>query len=240
MFFTTLAYTIFAFMSFWLLYYWGQKQLFPTWKKERNKVNFIFYHKTLGILLFGLIPLVLAWWYLPERLLKSSLIIQDPETTILWSLGLMALIWPLSKKMAQHKSTQAVYPQMRITYWAPSLFILNALFWILYMGAYELLFRGLLFFSSIEAMALWQAIFVNVFIYSLVHIPKGKREVIGALPFGIVLCLGTYFTGNFLFAFITHAFQAVCVEYFSIIHNPDMKFLKSSDQIYETGKSKLS
>ncbi|PSR06122.1 MAG: hypothetical protein BRD49_02125, partial [Bacteroidetes bacterium SW_10_40_5] len=215
MFFTTLAYTVFAFMSFWLLYYWGQKQLFPTWKKERNKIYFIFYHKTMGILLFGLIPLVLAWWYLPEHLPRSCLTIQDPETIILWSLGLMALIWPLSKKMAQLKPTQAVYPQMRITYWAPSLFILNVIFWFLYIGAYEFLFRGLLFFSSIEVMALWQAILINVVIYSLLHIPKGKGEIIGALPFGIVLCLGTYFTGNFLFAFITHGFQAVCVEYFS-------------------------
>lgn len=240
MFYITVAYTVFAFLTFWLLYYWGLKEWFPTWKKERNKINFVFFHKTLGILLFGLIPLLLVWWYFPEQLLKSGLTIQDPLTIILWSMGLMALIVPLSKKMAELKATQAVYPQMRIKYWTASLFVLNAIFWFLYIGAYELLFRGFLFFSSIEVVALWQAILMNVVIYALVHIPKGKKEIIGALPFGIVLCLGTYVTGNFLFAFITHGCQAVCVEYFAIVHNPETKFLKSSDQFSEAKKSKLS
>ena len=73
-------------------------------------------------------------------------------------------------------------------------------------------------------MGLWPAIGLNIVLYSLVHIPKGLHEILGALPFGIILCLAAYDTGSFWIAFIAHGSQAVINEFYAIRFNPAMDF----------------
>jgi len=42
-------------------------------------------------------------------------------------------------------------------------------------------------------------------LYVLIHIFDSKAEILGAIPFGIVLCLFSYFTNNIWAAFIIHS-----------------------------------
>lgn len=92
----------------------------------------------------------------------------------------------------------------------------SALSWIAYLFSYEVLFRGLLLFSAREAIGYWPAIILNTGIYSLVHYPKGIKETLGAVPFGIIICVLTFKTGNMLIAFFTHTILALSNEWLSI------------------------
>jgi membrane protease YdiL (CAAX protease family) len=75
---------------------------------------------------------------------------------------------------------------------------------IIFLLMYEFFFRGVLFFSLLEALTLFWAIFICTSLYILIHIFDSRQEIIGAIPFGIVLCLLTFYTQSIWVPFIIH------------------------------------
>lgn len=99
----------------------------------------------------------------------------------------------------------------------------NAFTWIAYLFGYELMFRGLLLFTTVEFMGAWPAIILNTALYALVHIPKNLEETIGAVPLGLLLCLITLSTGTFWVAFGVHVCLALSNFFFSLRNHPEMQ-----------------
>ncbi|HEX2977454.1 MAG TPA: CPBP family intramembrane glutamic endopeptidase, partial [Bacteroidales bacterium] len=138
----------------------------------------------------------------------------------LWALLLMTLIILINYFNASSPQNLAMYPQIRRNEWSYSLLATSALSWLSYILAYEFLFRGYLLFSSIQVIGLWPAIILNTIIYSLVHFHKGIKEMVGSLPFGIILCYLCYLTGSIWIAVIAHSTMVLSNEWFSIQKNP--------------------
>lgn len=69
---------------------------------------------------------------------------------------------------------------------------------------YELFFRGVLFHSSLVFTGLSGAILINLILYTLIHSFNSRKEIIGCIPFGIVLCLFSYYTNSIWPAFLIH------------------------------------
>ena len=82
-------------------------------------------------------------------------------------------------------------------------------------------FRGFLLFACLP-WGIWPAITVNVLVYALAHLPKGMREVWGAVPFGIYLCIVTLVHGSVWIAFALHMAIAVVNEIVSLNAHPEM------------------
>jgi membrane protease YdiL (CAAX protease family) len=82
--------------------------------------------------------------------------------------------------------------------------------WILYLLMYEFYFRTLLF--PYHDGNLVSAIAINVCFYVLAHTHHGK-EAIGAIPYGIIICLVTASTGNLWAAFLSHLALAFIVQF---------------------------
>ncbi|MBK7407616.1 MAG: CPBP family intramembrane metalloprotease [Saprospirales bacterium] len=72
------------------------------------------------------------------------------------------------------------------------------------------------------------ALAVNVAIYSIAHIPKGIGEALGAIPFGIIVCLAAAATGNIWFPFLVHCVLALSNDWFSLYFNPEMHLKKAN------------
>ena len=117
------------------------------------------------------------------------------------------------------------YPQLRVFRWTSRLLFLNCLSWLFYLAVYEILLRGFLLFPSIQSLPLSYAILLNLLLYSLAHLPKGRKETLGAIPFGLLLCVLTALTGNIWNAFIIHSTLALSNDIFSIKANPRMLFV---------------
>jgi membrane protease YdiL (CAAX protease family) len=96
--------------------------------------------------------------------------------------------------------------------------------WAIYLLGDEFLFRGILFFSGIDILPLWLNITINCILYAVAHLPKGKLEIIASLPFGVVLCLISYYTGNFWAAWLIHLTLALSNSLIAIKANPLMQF----------------
>lgn len=76
---------------------------------------------------------------------------------------------------------------------------------LVFLLAYEAFFRGVLFWFCLQYFGLVNSILINLFFYGLIHIMDSKKEILGSIPFGIVLCLFTYYSSSIWPAFIIHA-----------------------------------
>ena len=58
---------------------------------------------------------------------------------------------------------------------------------ILFLCSYELFFRGLLLFDCIKWRGIYPAILLTTFFTVLIHVFTNKKEMLGCIPFGIIL-----------------------------------------------------
>lgn len=151
----------------------------------------------LGILLFGT-----GFWvfFLDFQFLISNSGFDDLFGNILL-LIIILISGYLSKRSASKyfwelDTSSVVKPREQILYFSiriPFLFF------------YELFFRGILLHSSLIFTNLFGAIFINLILYTLIHSFNSRKEIIGCIPFGIVLCLCSYYSGSIWPAFLIHA-----------------------------------
>jgi membrane protease YdiL (CAAX protease family) len=74
----------------------------------------------------------------------------------------------------------------------------------LFLFSYEFFFRGVIFFSCLGSFNLLTAISITTVLYVLIHSFDSRNEILGAIPFGIVLCLFSYNTNSIWPAFLIH------------------------------------
>jgi membrane protease YdiL (CAAX protease family) len=79
----------------------------------------------------------------------------------------------------------------------------------------------------VQSFGTWNAVALNLALYSLIHVPKGWKEAIGSLPLGFLMCMLCLQAGNIWPAFIAHGFLALSNEWFALANHPDI-FIKKS------------
>ena len=132
-----------------------------------------------------------------------------------WSIALGILLITITYINVRN-SKKSQYPQFKIDRWTFSHKFLTYITWILYIVAYEFMFRGILLFGTVEEMGYLPAIILNVFLYAFVHIPKGGKEVLGCVLMGPVLCILALKTHSIIIPIIVHVSLCVSNEFFSI------------------------
>ena len=79
---------------------------------------------------------------------------------------------------------------------------------------------------------------VNTIIYSLAHVPKGNREALAAIPFGIILCYLTIKTETIWIAVFVHLALALSNDYFALAESKTM-LVKKEEMNREEKKGSL-
>jgi len=150
----------------------------------------------LGILLFG----ILFYLIIPEyRFLINS--IEIPKLNIVLLILVIVLTsgflsFTSVKKKLKDKTERSQYKSSQGWIY----FIIRLIF----LFSYEFFFRGVLLFTLIDTYGLTIAIIICTSLYVLIHAFDTRAEIIGAIPFGIILCLFSYFTNSIWAAFIIH------------------------------------
>lgn len=187
----------------------------------------VLYQRLLGCTLYGLVPALIIVLVFQRPLAQYGFATANMMKSFLWWLPLAVLGVFLTYIGARNENSLAMYPQIRVRQWNRGLLWVSALSWITYLVGYEFLFRGYLLFSCLESFGYWPAIIINICLYSLFHIQKGYREVVGSLIFGFLLCYLTLHLGSFWFAVFIHVTMALSNEWFSLGFQPDMKLVKN-------------
>ncbi len=217
--------------GYFLYYFMGRSHLhFHRIPLIASRYHFSVAHvviqRSWGLLLLGLVPLGLSITLFRLEPSDVGLGFRFDAPPPLFYFLLLPLIILLSYYHAPRTSNLNRYPQIRVNDWSAGLLILSSVTWILYLMAYEFLFRGLLFHTSLEVMGHLPAIALNCIIYAIAHLGKGATEVLGAIPLGILLCYLTLVTGNIWGAVVIHSVMALSNEWFSIRAHPDMSLKK--------------
>lgn len=134
----------------------------------------------VGIGLFGLVPLLVTNFSYPAFSAKTS-----GELPTFLILVLVVILLFFSPRLA---SVAVVTPYSQERY--PSLFYLAGYFLlrIIFIATYESWFRGFLLTDSIVRFGLPASVYLNVGLYALLHTVNGKKEMVGCIPFGLLLC----------------------------------------------------
>ncbi|MFG6686295.1 CPBP family intramembrane glutamic endopeptidase [Mariniflexile sp. HNIBRBA6329] len=150
----------------------------------------------LGIVLFG----ILFYTIIPDlRFLVDSITIPRLYVLLLF-LSILFLCAYLSKLSANEFEIENEDKSHYDFSNAWVYFIIRFSFLL----CYEFFFRGVLLFKFLEFTNLPLAILYGTILYVLIHIFDSKKEIIGAIPFGIVLYVFTYFTNSIWYAFFIH------------------------------------
>jgi len=193
-------------------------------RQDESRLRIVMFRRVLGAGSFGLIPLLLILIFYNGKYSDFGLSFIHFHQSLLWVVVLGFLIIPMNYFAARKPTNLEQYPQIRKKEWTGGLIITSALSWIAYLTGYEFMFRGWLLFGTAIYTGTWPAIAINTAIYSLVHVPKGLNEAIGAIPLGIILCIATVSTGTIWVALLTHILLALSNEWFSIKYHPEMSF----------------
>lgn len=165
---------------------------------------------SLGILFFG----VIIYLIIPEyNYLINTLEIPELNTSLLiLVIALISALLALKsvKKNLNNNTENSYYNLYHARYYFPirTIFLLS----------YEFFFRGVLFFNLLELQGLFIAIMISTLLYVIIHIFDTKEEIIGAIPFGIILCLFSFFTNSIWAAFIIHMALSVVYEVSMFYH----------------------
>ena len=149
----------------------------------------------LGIILFGII----FYTILPElRFLVN--VIEIPRLHVLslffMVLFLCAFVANASvKRQGLHTQISGYNFSNAWTY-----FIIRFVFLL----CYEFFFRGVLLFQFLEYVPLFPAMLYSTLLYVLIHSFDSRKEILGAIPFGFVLCLFAYYTNSVWYVFLIH------------------------------------
>lgn len=218
----TIGYVIYYFIA-------HSESLLLRFKKKFGEIHghtrFLWMTRYLGAVSIGLLPALLVMLIAGNSPADYGFQLGDGWHTLYWIVGLAALILPLTRSNARKSETHKFYPNVREREWTKSMVFHNAITWVIYLFGYELMFRGTLLFASVRAFGAWPAIILNVAFYTLVHMPKSMKESIGAVPFGLIVCLITLSTGSIWGAFALHVVMALSTFFFTLHYNQEMKML---------------
>lgn len=169
---------------------------------QENGIEVLNTRHILGILIFGLGGVI---FFSNSEILIWKNFMEDPALSLA-----VALFATISMDLSISDASQNIsIPALPFT-------MINALGYVIirlvFLFSYELFFRGVLFFFSLQYVNLVYAILINLFFYALIHGFDSRKEIIGSLPFGIVLCLFTYFSGSIWPVFIIHVCLSIGYE----------------------------
>ncbi len=144
---------------------------------------------------------------------RESQILEHPflmDRSVAWtsmiSIILMIAMAAVSTALAHGK---AGYPQIKTERWHLTLIVANAVAWFAYLLPYEFLLRGILFSAFLHITGIAAAILFNIVIYVAIHLHKPRKEMLGCIPFGLLLCIMTLLTRSLIPAVMLHASMAV-------------------------------
>ncbi len=141
---------------------------------------------------------------------------------ILFGLGVSAITVSLILLNPNKKYFTKKYPQMRISQWGTREIVINLITWVLYLSAYETMFRGYLLFS-LKDLGMLPALAIIQTLYIIIHLPFGGLVTAGTIPFGIAVGWLSWREETFWIAFIAHIAVTFTHTLQSAMLNPEMK-----------------
>ena len=210
---------IVVFLSYFLVS-WVYKRLgvpnLESALKVRNGLRLLNLKHSLGIVLFGVLCFIALnhLGYLVTIVEIAKLYILIPFFILL--IASTYVSWNTVKKVDAEDKSHYSFTNAWLYFFVRFTFLL----------CYEFFFRGVLLFTLLEYFGVIESITLATFAYIIIHLFYSKKEIIGTIPFGIILCYLTIETQSIWYAFLMHLALSAVYE-ISIFYQLTLKPLKS-------------
>ena len=211
-------------LTFYYIYYYFSEYKSKNYSLKKIKMKSFLIKKFKGFVILGIIPGIFYYLHNGSIIKQFGLSINNLSENFLLIIGLAASIG-LVLFINQKNRPLTNSLQVDLKDWNLWFFTLNAFGWLIYLSAYEFLFRGILLFECTEHFGFSTAIVINCIIYSAIHMVYGKEQAIGALFFGALSCFLTLKFGTLYIPFFMHLSLSLFSDFFSIKYNPTLKFV---------------
>lgn len=170
----------------------------------KQEAAFINYKLLAGILITGIVN---VYWLLTTG---NGHLLGFPVNKGVWIIVLVSI----AALFTGYASAKKIFPSQFTSEYVPSTFFIvtYVLFRTLFLIGYEFFFRGVVLFSMLIDAGEKAAIALNVLLYMLLHSFSNRKELIGTIPFGILLCAVTLFYQSVWPAIIIHVCLALSHE----------------------------
>ena len=162
-----------------------------------------------GKLLSGIAVFVIGCRYY-SSLHESNMQVFDPAWSNEWSLT--CLVITIAAGMTGYKAARNNSSNNLPYSLNAFLLVIYLLLRIVFLVLYECFFRAVLLFILLNEVEVMPAILINVTLYTLVHCYSNRKEIIGCIPFGFLLCIVTLLHHSVWPAIIIHLALAMSYE----------------------------
>ena len=168
-----------------------------------------------GIVLFGILSYIMIpeFRYLIEPVEIPKLHVLVPFLLVLF-LSVYVSLSESKKHLSNFENTKYLHHVTAALLYFSVRFV--------FLLSYEYFFRGVLLFNLLQHNSIVLAITYCTILYVLIHIFDSKKEIFGAIPFGIILCLFSYFTNSIWYPFLIHLALSAVYE-ISVFYNLTLK-----------------
>ncbi len=194
-----------VFVGTWISKYNKSNRLFDAQGVLAAKSSILLGLHVAGISLLGLFPIILLKKS-PEIILTGSRF-PDFLWLIVWVLLLIVIV---ATGLRAGRNIQ-IYQQYRHGF-SNKFLSIYFLLRILFLCSYELFFRGLLLFDCIKWLGIYPAILLTTFFTVLIHVFTNKKEMLGCIPFGIMLSCCCIFFNAVWPAIVLHVALSMAYE----------------------------
>jgi membrane protease YdiL (CAAX protease family) len=188
-------------------------EIWATSKKSNRLIDIINGKGKAAILnsklLSGIIVFIIGCWYY-SSLPESDMQVFEPAWNDEWSLT--CLVITIAAGMTGYKAARnnsSNNPPSSLNTFSLTTYLLLR---IIFLVLYECFFRGVLLFIMLTELEVTPAILINVALYALVHCYSNRKEIIGSIPFGFLLCIITLLHLSIWPAIIIHLALAMSYE----------------------------
>ena len=137
-----------------------------------------------GIIIMVLIPSIILPG-ISEGLLAWPQHIDNIQVMTVMVTGIVLLI--VSAKEADKIENKKISKDR----WSLFHAVLHMIFRNSFLVGYEWFFRGIVLFSCVTFFGLIPAVIINIVLYACIHSFNGRKEFLGSIPLGIILCVFT-------------------------------------------------
>lgn len=174
---------------------------------RRSTMIKVLSHRFCGIVTLGVVPLVVVTGILRGSPADYGVSGADSPHAYLAAGVMCLLLFPVllayTRSGSEGGSAETDFPRP-----VSGEAGINALSWVLYLGAYEFFIRGFVLFPLARAMGGWPAVAVMTCLYTALHLDRPAGEAAGCLIMGPLFGILTLWSESLLPALIVHVFIA--------------------------------
>jgi uncharacterized protein len=151
-----------------------------------------------------ILPVLIIKLLLKEKLTNYGVRVGDYKIGLKYSLVFLAIMIPIVWFVSANKDFINTYPQLSDVKYSWSIFILFEAGILLYMIAWEFIWRGFMLFGLEEKFG-YYSVLIQMIPFLILHNGKPSPETFGAIIAGLALGILALKTRSVLYCIITHA-----------------------------------